>query len=362
MMTDLFSPIDLLGVTLPNRIFMSAMTRTRASDDGVPTDLMRQYYVQRASAGLIVTECTQVSDQGHGILRCPGVHREDQVAGWRTITDAVHAAGGHIVCQLWHCGRVAHPDMRGGEPPVAPSPVAAAGKLFLPTGDVEFPIPRPLEIGEIAPIVEDFAAATRNARAAGFDGVELHGANGYLHDQFLEDGSNTRTDAYGGSVSNRARLMIETVEAMIAAWAREHVGVRLSPASTLYGMKDSDKRVTFGHVVEALDALQPGYLCLLDPNAQDARTEQIKDVLEAFQGRVSAPVIGNTGFDKAEGNAALSAGKADAIAFGVPFLANPDLPARLRREEALNPPDKGTFYGEGPKGYTDYPFLDPAEA
>lgn len=181
--TDLFSPIGLLGVTLPNRIFMSAMTRTRAEEDGVPTDLLRDYYVQRAGAGLIVTECTQVSEQAHGIIRCPGLHRDDQVAGWRRITDAVHAAGGRIVCQLWHCGRVAHPNMRGGEAPVAPSPIPAEGKFYLPSGEVDFPVPRELATEEIAPIVEDFAAATRNAQAAGFDGVELHGANGYLQDQ-----------------------------------------------------------------------------------------------------------------------------------------------------------------------------------
>ncbi|WP_333836047.1 alkene reductase [Novosphingobium sp.] len=361
-MTDLFSPVELLGLTLPNRIFMSAMTRTRAGEDGVPTDLMRDYYVQRASAGLIVTECTQVSDQAHGIIRCPGIHRDDQVAGWRKVTDAVHAAGGRIVCQIWHCGRVAHPDMRGGEPPVAPSPIPAEGKFFLPTGEVGFPVPRELGQEEIAPIVEDFASATRNAQAAGFDGVELHGANGYLHDQFLEDGSNRRTDGYGGAVANRARLMVETAEAMIEAWDRGHVGIRLSPASTLYGMNDSDKRATFGHVIEALDALKPAYLCLLDPNEKDRKTEQVKDVLETFRGQVSVPLIGNTGFDKAKGNAALAAGKADGIAFGVPFLANPDLPERLRRDAPLNTPDKATFYGEGPEGFTDYPFLDPANA
>ncbi len=361
-MTDLFSPVELLGLTLPNRIFMSAMTRTRAREDGVPTDLMRDYYVQRASAGLIVTECTQVSDQAHGIIRCPGIHRDDQVAGWRKVTDAVHAAGGRIVCQIWHCGRVAHPDMRGGALPVAPTPIPAEGKFFLPTGEADFPTPRELGLEEIAPIVEDFASATRNAKAAGFDGVELHGANGYLHDQFLEDGSNRRTDGYGGAVANRARLMVETAEAMIAAWDRGHVGIRLSPASTLYGMKDSDKRATFGHVIEALDALKPAYLCLLDPNEKDRKTEQVKDVLEAFRGRVSVPLIGNTGFDKAKGNAALAAGEADAIAFGVPFLANPDLPERLRRDAPLNAPDKATFYGEGREGFTDYPFLNSANA
>ncbi|MBV9654733.1 MAG: alkene reductase, partial [Acetobacteraceae bacterium] len=201
-MTNLFTPFELGELALPNRIVMSAMTRTRAGEDGVPTQLMRDYYVQRASAGLIVTECTQVSDQGHGIIRCPGLHRDDQVDGWRKVTDAVHAAGGRIICQIWHCGRVAHPDMRGGEPPIAPSPIPAAGDFFLPSGRVEFPVPRDLRLDEIPGIVASFATATRNARAAGFDGVELHGANGYLQDQFLQDGSNHRRDAYGGSVEN----------------------------------------------------------------------------------------------------------------------------------------------------------------
>ncbi|HEY0181793.1 MAG TPA: alkene reductase [Rhodopila sp.] len=358
-MTNLFTPMDLLGLALPNRIFMSAMTRTRATEDGVPTDLMRDYYVQRASAGLIVTECTQVSDQGHGIIRCPGIHRDDQIAAWRRVTDAVHEAGGRIVCQIWHCGRVAHPEMRAGEAPVAPSPIPATGDFFLPRGRVDFPIPRKLAIGDIPPIVESFAQATRNARAAGFDGVELHGANGYLQDQFLQDVSNRRSDAYGGSITNRARLMMETVEAMVAAWDASHVGVRLSPASTLYGMGDSDPVATFGHVVRALDGLGLAYLCLLEPNAKDAEGAKLPHVLATLRPLTRAPVIGNTGFDKAKGDAALTQGRAAAIAFGVPFIANPDLVERFRRGAALNKPDPSTFYGEGPGGYTDYPFLDP---
>lgn len=357
-MPELFDPIELMGHTLPNRVFMSAMTRTRASQDGVPTGLMAEYYRQRAGAGLIVTECTQVSDQAHGIIRCPGLQRDDQVAGWRLVTDAVHAAGGRIVCQIWHCGRVAHPEMRGGSLPVAPSAIPASGDFFLPRGRVDFPVPLALELAEIAPIVESFAAATHRARAAGFDGVELHGANGYLHDQFLQDGSNTRTDAYGGPVANRARLMLETAEAMIGAWDADHVGVRLSPSSSLYGMADSNGQETFGHLVQALDRLRVGYLCLLEPNAKDAaRGMALPHVLEALRPLTSVPVIGNTGFDKTKANAALAAGQADAIAFGVAFLANPDLPERLHRDAPLNKPDPATFYGEGPHGYTDYPTL-----
>ena len=357
-MTDLFTDYDLSGLHLPNRIAMSAMTRTRASEDGVPTDLMRDYYVQRASAGLIVTECTQVSDQGHGIIRCPGLHRDDQIAGWRRITDAVHAAGGLIYCQLWHCGRVAHPDMRGGSAPAGPSPIPATGDFFLPSGKVEFPIPRELSIEEIPQIVESFAQATRNARAAGFDGVELHGANGYLQDQFLQDGSNKRVDAYGGSVENRAKLMLETTAAMIGAWSAERVGVRLSPSSFLYGVDDSDKLATFGHVVRALDAMQIGYLCLLEPNAKDAeRGVQIEHVASTFRPMTSVPIIVNTGFDKTKANTVLAAGDADLVAFGVPYIANPDLVARLHADAPLNKPDPSKFYGEGSQGYTDYSAL-----
>ncbi|SPU54809.1 N-ethylmaleimide reductase [Brevundimonas vesicularis] len=357
-MPDLFAPYDLHGLALPNRIAMSAMTRTRASETGVPTDLMRDYYVQRASAGLIVTECTQVSEQGHGIIRCPGIHTADQIAGWRKVTDAVHDAGGRIYVQLWHCGRVAHPEMRGGEPPVGPSPLPAEGDFFLPRGRVEFPTPRPLELEEIAPIVEDFAQATRNAREAGFDGVELHGANGYLQDQFLQDGSNHRSDAYGGGVANRARLMIETAEAMIAAWSAERVGIRLSPSSSLYGMKDSDPRETFGHLVSTLDALEIGYITLLEPNAKDAKKGvQIEHVVETLGPLTSRPLIVNTGFDKAKGNEAIASGFVNLVAYGVPYIANPDLVERFRADAALNKPDPETFYGEGPTGYTDYPAM-----
>jgi N-ethylmaleimide reductase len=362
-MTDLFSSFDLSGLPLSNRIVMSAMTRTRATEDDVPTNEMRDYYVQRASAGLIVTECTQVSDQAHGIIRAPGLHRADQITAWRGITDAVHAAGGRIYCQVWHCGRVAHPDMRGGAQPVGPSPIAAIGDFFLPSGRVEFPVPRELRIAEIPGIVADFARATRNAREAGFDGVELHGANGYLQDQFLQDGSNRRTDAYGGPVENRARLMLETTTAMIGAWSADRVGVRLSPSSYLYGVDDSNKLETFGFVVRALDTLRVGYLCLLEPNAKDAdRGVQISNVAETFRPMASVPIIVNTGFDKAKANAVLARGYADLVAFGVPYIANPDLVERLRTNAVLNKPDPATFYGVGVRGYTDYPMLIPARA
>ena len=361
-MIDLFSQFDLSGLALPNRVVMSPMTRTRATEDDVATDLIGDYYVQRASAGLIITECTQVSDQAHGIIRAPGLHRPDQVSAWARVVDRVHEAGGRIYCQIWHCGRVAHPAMRGGAAPVAPSALPATGDFFLPTGRVDFPVPRVLGVDELPGIVEDFARATRNARAAGFDGVELHGANGYLQDQFLQDGSNQRTDAYGGPVENRARLMLETARAMIGAWSAERVGVRLSPSSQLYGMHDSDSLATFSHVVRELDGLRIGYLHFCEPNAKalESGKVQVAHVASTFRPMTSAPIIVNGGFDRARADAALAAGDADLVSFGVPYIANPDLVERLRTGAGLNKPDPSTFYGVGPGGFTDYPALEAA--
>jgi N-ethylmaleimide reductase len=363
-MPTIFDTFNLNGLALPNRIVMSPMTRTRASEDDVATDLIREYYVQRATAGLIITECTQISDQAHGIIRAPGIHRPDQMAAWKNVTSAVHAAGGRIYCQIWHCGRVAHPGMRKGKAPVAPSPIPATGDFFLPTGRVEFPVPRELAIDELPGIVEDFVKATYNAREAGFDGVELHGANGYLLDQFLQDGSNQRMDAYGGPVKNRARLMLETMEACIAAWSAERVGIRLSPSSMLYGMRDSDSLTTFSHVIRELDALKPSYIHLTEPNAKTLAGGgvQVENVAKTFRPLISVPLIVNTGFDKAKANAVLAAQEADLVAFGVPYIANPDLVERFRTDAPLNKPDPSTFYGEGPKGYTDYPALVPIAA
>ena len=305
-----------------------------------------------------MTDCTAVSPQGKGVIRGPGIWRADQIDGWRRVTKRVHAAGGRIFCQLWHCGRVAHPDMREGEAPVAPSPIPASGDFFLPSGRVDFPVPRELGIEELPGIVADFAQATSNARAAGFDGVELHAANGYLHDQFLQDGSNRRTDAYGGPAQNRARLIIETTQAMIQAWDSGHVGVRLSPSSYLYGMEDSHKRETFGAVIDGLNPLNIAYLTLLEPNARDAeRGVQITRVAQTFRPQVKSPLVVNTGFDRAKGDAVIASSEADAVAFGVPFIANPDLVERLRSGAPFNTPDSDTFYGVGAEGYTNYPTL-----
>lgn len=358
-MTDLFTPMDLHGLRLPNRIWMSAMTRTRAELDGVPTRLMAEYYAQRAGAGLIVTECTAVSRQGRGVLGGPGLWSAPQSVGWRAVTDAVHAAGGRIYCQLWHAGRVSHPDLLDGASPVAPSPLPATGKLKFPDREVDFPVPRELRSEEVAPIIADFARATRRAREAGFDGVELHAANGYLHDQFLQDVSNRRSDDWGGAVEKRARLILETVESMASAWSMDRVGVRLAPSISLYGMGDSNPLSTFGHVVRELDRRQVGYLTMLEPNAKDLeKGVAIEEVGKTFRPMTSVPFVVNTGFDREKGMRAIEGGHADAVAYGVRFLANPDLVARFAAHAALNEPDPRTFYGRGPEGYTDYPTLE----
>ncbi|WP_242201547.1 alkene reductase [Sphingomonas hankookensis] len=356
-MTDLFTPMDLHGLDLPNRIWMSAMTRTRATSDHVPTPLMGEYFTQRAGAGLIVTDCTAVSPQGAGVINGPGIWRDDQIAGWRIVTDAVHAAGGRIYCQLWHAGRVSHPDLHDGGAPVAPSPLPAVGKFRFPDREVDFTVPRALDANEIPGIIADFAQATRNAREAGFDGVELHAANGYLHDQFLQDVSNHRTDDWGGTIEKRARLILETIEAMADAWSIKRVGIRLAPSISLYGMGDSDPLATFAHVVRELDRRRVGYLTMLEPNAKDLeKGVAIEDVAGTFRPMTSVPLIANTGFDRAKGMATVAAGKADAIAYGTLFLANPDLVARFAADDgALNKPEPATFYGVGPKGYIDYP-------
>ena len=352
---DLFTPVRLARHTLVNRVVMAPMTRNRAGEGNVPTALNALYYAQRATAGLIVTEGSQVSPRGVGYPDTPGIHADAQVAGWRRVADAVHGQDGRIFLQLWHVGRVSHPVVQAdGGLPVAPSALAAEGALYTPAGPLPYPVPRVLETDEIAAIVEEFADGARNALRAGFDGVELHGANGYLIDQFLRDGSNRRTDRYGGPVENRARFLLQVAAAVSDVWGGDRVGVRFSPGNPYNGMHDSDPAATFGWAAEALNRFGLAYLHVTEPLATPAETRVAPVIRRAFRG----PLILNGGYDRATADAALGSGAADLVAFGTAFLANPDLPERLRDSAPLNAPDRATFYGGDARGYTDYPFRD----
>jgi N-ethylmaleimide reductase len=320
------------------------------------------YYRQRASAGLIVSEATQVSAQGQGYPNTPGVHSEEQVAGWRRVTDAVHERGGRIFAQLWHTGRASHSYFQPGNVlPVAPSAVANRGKVYVPgQGMVAYETPRALETSEIAGIVKDFAQGARNAIKAGFDGVEIHGANGYLVDQFLRDGTNKRTDRYGGSVENRARFALEVTTAVADAVGAEHVAIRLSPTNTFNDMSDSMPRETFGHVVKELSRFGLAYLHVIAPSLKDAKHGgEGHDLIPVsyFRPLFKGVLIANGGYSFEAAQAAVGEGQADAVAFGTAFLANPDLPERFKRGAELNVPDPSTFYGGTEKGYIDYPPL-----
>jgi N-ethylmaleimide reductase len=355
---NLFSSYSLGDLELPNRMVLAPMTRSRALDGNVPNPIAATYYVQRASAGLLITEATQVSPQGVGYIRTPGIHSREQVAGWKKITDAVHGVGGTIFSQLWHVGRVSHPDFHDGALPVAPSAIAVDGEVFTPRGREKIVVPRALAAHELPGIVAQFQKAAENAKAAGFDGVELHGANGYLLDQFLRDGANRRTDAYGGSIQNRARLPLEVTEAVIGVWGPERVGYKLSPRFPGYSMSDSKPFETFSYLTDELRKLGLGYLHISEavagPMAAPAGTARVTPVLrDKFDGTV----IVNGGYDARTGNAAIARGEADLVAFGVSFLANPDLPARYLKKTPLNAPDQATFYAGEEKGYIDYPAL-----
>ena len=358
MEPKLFKPLSCGSLTLPNRVVMAPMTRNRAAAGNVPHALNREYYVQRAAAGLIVTEASQVSAQGVGYPGTPGIHTDAQVDGWRGVTDAVHAAGGRIFLQLWHVGRVSHPSLQpDGGLPVAPSVIAPEGEVMTYDGPKPFVTPRALETVEIPGIVEQFRQGAANARRAGFDGVEVHGANGYLLDQFLRDGTNRRTDSYGGSVENRTRLLKEVVEAVCGAWEPGRVGVRLSPLNAFNSMADSDPATTFRHAARALGAFGLVYLHVVEANiGPDGVAPQPFDyrgLKDAFGGLYMA----NGAYDRERAEAVLAGGRADLVSFGASYLANPDLPERLRRGGPYNDPDMNTFYGGTARGYTDYPAL-----
>src|SRR5262245_19144499 len=355
---NLFSSYSLGDLTLPNRMVLSPMTRSRARDGNVSNPLAQTYYAQRASAGLIVTEGTQVSPQGVGYIRTPGIHSAAQVAGWKQVTDAVHQAGGKIFAQLWHVGRVSHPDFHGGALPVAPSPLPVEGEAFTNNGKVKIVTPRALETRELLGVVEQFRSAAENAKAAGFDGVELHGANGYLLDQFLRDGSNRRTDDYGGSIQNRARFPLEVTDAVLSVWDAQRVGYKLSPYFAGYSMSDSNPAATFSYIAQELNKLGLGYLhigeAVAGPMAAPAGTPRVTPLIRE---KFSGALIANGGYDAHTAHMAIARGEADLVSFGVPFLANPDLPARYWRNAPLNAPDYATFYAGEQKGYIDYPVL-----
>ncbi len=359
-MSSLLQPYRLDSLTLKNRTVMSPMTRCRAGEGGVPTALNATYYQQRASAGLIISEATQVSQQGVGYPATPGIHSEEQIAGWRLVTDAVHQAGGLIFLQLWHCGRVSHSYFHAGELPVAPSPIAINGKTlqFLGNGGVPYETPRPLETDEIVTIVQQYRQGAQNAKAAGFDGVEIHGAFGYLPDQFLQDGTNQRTDQYGGSAENRARFLLEVTQAAVDVWGPERVSVKLSPSNTYNDMHDSDPMRTFTVAVNELSHMDIGFVQMMGASASDLRHGGQAIPVSAFKPHFKGTFIANQDYDQPKAEAAIANGDADLVSFGRLFLANPDLPKRFERNAPLNEADPATFYGGDEKGYTDYPFLD----
>ena len=355
---DLFSPYKMGALTLRNRIVMAPMTRSRAVEADVPGPMSVTYYEQRASAGLIITEGSQVSQQGVGYVHTPGIYSEAQVAGWKKITDVVHRAGGRIFIQLWHVGRVSHQDFQGGALPVAPSALPINGYVHTSGGKKPIPVPRALETDEIPGIVEQFRKAAENARAAGFDGVEIHGANGYLLDQFLRSGSNQRTDRYGGSLENRARLPLEVAKAVIKVWGGDRVGYRISPHFTRNSMSDAHPRETYSYLAKELNDTGLGYLHLIEAlGGREVLVPSDERLGPILRGIFKRTFILNGGYDLPSGTEAIARGEADLIAFGTPFLANPDLPERFRQNAPLNKPDVATFYLGGEKGYTDYPAL-----
>lgn len=359
-MSKLFSPTAIGPYEIAHRVVLAPLTRMRSEAGDVPGDLMVHYYRQRASkGGFMIAEASPVSRRGIAYAGAPGIYGDHQIAGWRRVTDAVHAAGSTIFLQLWHSGRQSHPDIIDGETPIGPSALRADGVGFSRNGEIEFAMPRALELDEIPDLIGQFRRASERAMEAGFDGVELHSANGYLADQFLQDGSNIRTDAYGGTKENRARFLLEVVEAMTSVWGGDRTAVRLSPSGKFGGMFDSDPESTFSYVTGALNRYGLAYLHVVEPRIKG--TEEIEDgaqpiaaamLREIFQGAVMAA----GGFDRDSAEAIIESGAADTVAFGRFFLANPDLPERFRRNLPLNAYDRSTFYGGDHRGYLDYPF------
>ncbi len=360
MQPDLFAPTTLGTLTLANRMVMAPMTRNRSDQAGVATSLMATYYAQRADAGLIISESVPVSAQGVGYPCTPGIFTDEQVRGWCRVTDAVHERGGLIFAQLQHCGRVSHPSMQvHNAVPVAPSALKPDGQAFTYAGAQDFVTPRALAAEEMASIIQQFQDAALRAKQAGFDGIEVHGANGYLIDQFLRDGSNQRTDGYGGSAENRLRLLMEILHAVCAVWPADRVGVRLSPENTFNSMSDSDPLAHFGYFIERLGMLNLAFVHVLEG---DMMTKTTQLDYRQLRGRFNGLYIANNGYDLERAKKAVSGGTADLVAFGLPFLANPDLVTRYRNNLPLNEADHASFYGGGAGGYTDYPLHETAPA
>lgn len=353
-MNILNEPLKVGDLNLPNRVVLAPLTRCRADEGRVPNALMAEYYAQRAGAGMILTEATSVSPQGVGYPDTPGIWSDEQVEGWKHVTQAVHAAGGRILLQLWHVGRISHPQYLDGALPVAPSAIAPKGHVSLLRPQQEFVVPRALEIGELPGIVEAYRKGAENAKRAGFDGVEIHGANGYLLDQFLQDGSNHRDDAYGGSIENRARLMLEVTDAVISVWGAGRVGMHLAPRGDAHSMGDSNPLATFGYVAEQLGKRGIAFIFTRESLGANRLSPELKK-------RFGGVLIANEGFNRETAQQVIAAGEADAVSFGKEFIANPDLPRRLHLNAPLNPYYPETFYGYGQPdrkvGYTDYPSL-----
>lgn len=362
MKENLFSLYKLGDMTLPNRMIMAPMTRNRADENGVPQPMTANYYAQRASAGLLITEATQVSAQASGYVFTPGIYTPEQAHGWQSVTQRVHQAGGRIFSQIWHTGRVSHPLLQpDGAAPLAPSAIQADTMVFTPNGFEPAAMPRVLSQSEIPTIVKQFADAAKLAKSAKFDGVEIHGANGYLLEQFLKDRTNQRSDDYGGDMSSRLRFVLEVVEAVIEVWGPGRVGLRISPLGVFNDMYDSNPRALYSALVTELNAFPLAYLHIIEalpghPNFQNQ--EGVTPVAPALRKIYNGTIIINGGYNLEHGNRAVGDAQADLVAFGVPFLANPDLTERYRRNAPLNEPDMDTFYGGDEKGYTDYPFLN----
>ena len=360
---SLFDSYRLGDLTLSNRIVMAPLTRNRAVAGLVPNPLAVKYYRQRASAGLIVTEATQVSDTAQGYQDTPGVYTDAQVAGWKPVTEAVHAAGGRIFVQLWHVGRVSHRSLQpGGAAPLAPSAIRAQTKTYVNNGFHDVDEPRALELSEIAGVVDDFRKAAAKAMEAGFDGVEIHGANGYLIDQFLRDGANQRTDAYGGSIENRTRFLKEVTAAIIGEIGAARTGIRLSPVTPANGLSDSNPQALFNHVLDVLEDLKPVYVHMIEGATGGPRDIAPDFDFEALRKRYSGTWMVNNGYDRAMADKVIAEGKADLVAFGKLFISNPDLVERLKRGGPFNELDRDRLYGGGEQGYTTYPTLEGAAA